>query len=49
LVLSAAEAESWEENDRQQKQTNSKTHSLSETLTQVDDKNDQDYEINERN
>ena len=49
LVLRAAEAEDREENKRQQKQTNPKAHSFPETLSQVDEKNDRDYEINERN
>ena len=49
LILRAAEAEDREENNRQQKQTNPKAHSFPKTLSQVDDKNDQDYEINERN
>ena len=49
LILRAAEAEDREENNRQQKQTNSKAHSFPETLSQVDEKNDRDYQINERN
>jgi len=49
LILRAAEAEDREENNRQQKQTNPKAHSFPETLSQVDEKNDRDYEINERN
>ena len=49
LILRAAEAEDREENNRQQKQTNPEAHSFPETLSQVDEKNDRDYEINERN
>ena len=49
LILRAAEAEDREENNRQQKQTNPKAHSFPETLSQVDDENDRDYDINERN
>ena len=49
LVLGAAEAEDREENKRQQKQTNPKAHSFPETLREVDEKNDRDYEIHQRN
>jgi hypothetical protein len=49
LILRAAKAEYWEENDRQQKQTDSKTDALSETLRDIDAKDDPDNEIHERN
>ena len=44
--MGAAEAENREENKRQQKQTNPKARSFPETLRQVDEKDDRDYEIN---
>jgi len=47
--LRTAETQNREKDNWQQKQTNPKAHSFPETLSQVDDKNDQDYEINERN
>src|SRR5207249_7120707 len=49
LILRTAKAEDQEENERQQKQTNSKPRSFSEVLCHIDAKNYPDDEIHQRN
>src|SRR5438093_895755 len=49
LILRAAEAENWEENNSQQNQTNPKPHAFPKTLRQVNAKNYPDDEVYEGN
>ena len=49
MVLSAAEAKNQKENKRKQKEANPEACAFAEALRKIDDKNDQDNEVHERN